>query len=307
MTARLPQAVLEGVSDALRDLGLEGRIHGATAVGGGCVNHGARLDTPDGGAFFLKWNAGAPPGMFEAEAIGLRALRGSGGLRVPEPIAWGGGEGTPSWLLMEHVPPGRPAADHDERLGRGLAALHRSADPAAGFGWPHANWIGALAQANRTEGSWSAFWREQRILPQLRPAAEGHALSRSDQKVLERMLDRIPQALTDVDGGPPHLLHGDLWGGNAYADARGAPVLIDPAVYRGHGEVDLAMTELFGGFGARVYRAYDEVIPITEAYDAYRRDLYQVYYLLVHVNLFGAQYAASTVSAAARVVSALAG
>jgi protein-ribulosamine 3-kinase len=307
MKVPLPPPVLEGVSGALRELGLEGRVDGAMPVGGGCINHGARLDTPDGGAFFLKWNAGAPPGMFEAEAAGLRALREGGGLRVPEPIAWGGGRDAPSWLLMEHVPAGRPAADHDERLGRGLAALHRSADPHAGFGWPHANWIGSLAQPNRSDASWSAFWREQRILPQLRLAEDGHALSRRDRGILERLLERIPEALDDVDQGPPHLLHGDLWGGNAYADASGAPVLIDPAVYHGHGEVDLAMTELFGGFGARVYRAYDEVIPITVAYDAYRRDLYQLYYLLVHVNLFGGQYLPGAVSAAARVVSALSG
>jgi fructosamine-3-kinase len=123
--------------------------------------------------------------------------------------------------------------------------------------------------------------------------------------VLDRVLDAIPRGLEDVDDGPPHLLPGDLWGGNAFASAEGEPVIIDPAVYRGHGEVDLAMTELFGGFGPGFYAAYDEVLPITDAYRAYRRDLYQLYYLLVHVNLFGGSYVGQTAAAAGRVAAAL--
>ncbi len=305
MTDALPPPVLEGVEDALRRMGVEGGVDGVTGVTGGCINHGARLDAPDGGSFFLKWNAHAPPGLFEAEANGLQALRDAGTLRVPEPLAWGGGAGSPSWLLMEHVPAGPPAPDHDERLGRGLARLHRSADPSSAFGWSHPNWIGSLPQSNRSAASWSSFWREQRILPQLRRAVDADSFARQDVEILERAVDLVPRALEDVDAGPPHLLHGDLWGGNAYAAADGAPVLIDPAVYRGHGEVDLAMTELFGGFGARFYEAYDEVQPITKAYRTYRRDLYQLYYLLVHVNLFGRQYARRTASAAACVVSHL--
>ena len=116
----------------------------------------------------------------------------------------------------------------------------------------------------------------------------------------------LPTALADLEDVSPALLHGDLWSGNAYADESGAPVIIDPAVYAGHGEVDLAMTELFGGFGPRFYAAYDEVLAITDAYDEYRRDLYQLYYLLVHVNLFGAGYVSGTLAAASRVVSVLA-
>ena len=112
-------------------------------------------------------------------------------------------------------------------------------------------------------------------------------------------------ALADVDDGPAHLLHGDLWSGNAYAGPSGEPVLIDPAVYRGHGEVDLAMTELFGGFGSRFYEAYADVVGISRAYRAVRRDLYQLYYLLVHVNLFGEAYEGRTLAAARRVVAEL--
>ena len=116
---------------------------------------------------------------------------------------------------------------------------------------------------------------------------------------MDELLDAIDPALDDVD--TPSLVHGDLWSGNTYADVSGRPVLIDPAVYLGDGEVDLAMTELFGGFGTRFYDAYHDVRSISDAYHAYRRDLYQLYYLLVHVELFGAGYVAAT-AAAARAV-----
>ena len=307
MSPSLPASVREGVEDALRRMGLGGRVDRIAPVGGGCINHGARVGTPDGGAFFLKWNPSAPPGLFDAEADGLRALRDAGTLRVPEPLAHGGGAGSPSWLLMEHVPSGVPAPDHDERLGRGLAALHRSPGRAGAFGWPRANWIGSLPQSNRSSASWSSFWRDERIVPQLRHAADAGAFASHDRELLDRSVDLIPRALEDVEDGPPHLLHGDLWGGNAYPATDGAPVIIDPAVYRGHGEVDLAMTELFGGFTPRFYAAYDEASPISDAYRDYRRDLYQLYYLLVHVNLFGRAYARRAASAAARVVSRLSG
>ena len=118
---------------------------------------------------------------------------------------------------------------------------------------------------------------------------------------------QVEVALADVEHGPVHLLHGDLWGGNAFPGPEGEPVLIDPAVYFGHGEVDLAMTELFGGFGPAFYLAYADAGHVSAAYAAYRRDLYQLYYLLVHVNIFGSQYEGRTVATARRITSALAG
>ena len=303
----LPGPVREGVQAALARLDLPSRVVGVTPVTGGCVNHGARVSVEGGRSFFLKWNASAPPGLFEAEADGLRALGAAGALRVPAAVARGGGSGAPSWLLMEHIEAGSPAPDFDERLGRGLALLHASAPPDARFGWRRGNWIGSLPQTNRASGSWSAFWSEQRLAPQLRRARDQGFLSGAAAGPLDRVLPLVLQALADVDTGPVHLLHGDLWAGNSYAGPAGEPVIIDPAVYHGHGEVDLAMTELFGGFGARFYAAYADAGVVTAAYAAYRRDLYQLYYLLVHVNLFGTQYEARTVATARRVVAALEG
>ena len=305
MRGSLPDALRAAVEDALSERGPPVTVVSAVPVGGGCINHGARVDDSSGRSFFLKWNARAPVGMFEAETDGLQALARAGALRVPAPIAHGGGPDVPAWLLMEHVPAGKPAPDHQERLGRGLARMHASVPPGERWGWTRDNWIGSLEQPNPYASSWESFWRDARLVPQLRTARERGTLGRGAASTIESVLDRVGEALSDVEGSGPHLLHGDLWSGNVYADAGGGPVVVDPAVYLGHGEVDLAMSELFGGFGDRFYAAYDEALGIPEAYHAYRRDLYQLYYLLVHVNLFGAGYEAPSVRAARNVLSAL--
>jgi fructosamine-3-kinase len=322
----VPPAIAEPVRRALAENGLGHRIDRVSEIGGGCINHGARLETDAGSSLFLKWNAAAPAGMFDAEAEGLQALSAADALRVPAPIAWSAGSGDAtavSWLLMEYVHPGRTSPDAEERLGTGLAALHASASASApvvaaatggatdeasrtrghgsnGFGWRRDNWIGSLPQANEPMRTWGDFWRERRLRPQLGLARERGYLA---EDVLDDVLDSTAPALADV--GAPDLLHGDLWGGNWFASATGEPVLIDPAVYLGHGEVDLAMSELFGGFGARFYDAYRDARGITGAYGSYRRELYQLYYLLVHVNLFGGSYEAGALHAARRVTAAL--
>ena len=294
----LPALVKRQVDQALTEHG-GGSVVGTSPVSGGCINNGARIETEHGLHFFVKWNGSAPVGMFEAEIDGLEALARTGTVRVPEAIACGGGDHEPSWLLLEYLPSGRPAPDYSERLGTELALLHTS-ERERTFGWERDNWIGSLDQNNTSASDWGDFWSERRIVPQLRQARHRGFLT---DEVLDHLIDVIPLAVADV--GPPGLLHGDLWSGNAFADADGSPVVIDPAVYRGHGEVDLAMTELFGGFDRRFYSAYDEVIAISPAYEAYRRDLYQLYYLIVHVNLFGAAYEAGSLAAASRVVAEL--
>jgi fructosamine-3-kinase len=273
-------------------------------VGGGCISQGARIDTEAGSVFFLKWHAAAPEGLFEAEVDGLRALQSTSTLRVPEPIASGGMPGGPSWLVLEYVPTGTPAPDYDERLGRGLAAMHASAGVDDSAGWSRPNWIGSLPQPNDPCPTWSAFWRDRRLGPQLE-LARARGYLRRDGGTLDKLMASVEDALAGTEGGSAQLLHGDLWSGNAYAGPAGEPVLVDPAVYRGHGEVDLAMTELFGGFGPRFYAAYAEVAGIPPAYRAVRRDLYQLYYLLVHVNLFGRAYESRTRVAARSVLAAL--
>lgn len=293
----LPGELQEPLADVLRGIG-SGPIKTVTPVRGGCINNGARLDTEDRRSYFLKWNATAAPGLFEAEVDGLRALRDATSLPVPEVITHGG-EQSSAWLLMEWIEPGHPGPGYGRLLGEGLAELHGPPQP-HGPGWPRDNWIGSLPQSNAPAPSWGAFWRDRRIVPQLeRARSQGYLRS----SALDRVVDLIPDALADLDG--VSLLHGDLWSGNAFADRVGRPVLIDPAVYRGHGEVDLAMTELFAGFPRAMYAAYRTIRGIPEEYYIYRRDLYQLYYLLVHVNLFGRSYEGQTMEAVRRVVGRL--
>ena len=288
---RLPAPLVAEVEAALGT-----RLRGSAPIGGGCISFGARLDTERGERFFLKCNPTAPRGLFEAEADGLAALAAARSIRVPEVIAVGNGVGSSAWLLLEYVAPGRPRPDYDEALGEGLVALHRTAH--GGCGWERDNFIGSLPQPNGVRPSWGEFWRDARLAPQLEIALERGHFSGGVAAQLERVVGRTPELLAAVDAEGPSLLHGDLWGGNVYADGEGRPVLIDPAVYRGHREVDLAMSELFGGFPAGWPAAYASAWPIDEGYHGFRRALYQLYYLLVHVNLFGASYEAACVEAA---------
>ena len=256
----------------------------------------------------MKWRPDAPAGMYAAEAAGLRALAGTSAgelgqgarLRVPDVVVVPDDN---AWLLLEYVERGDRNEQTDATLGRELAQLHGSSITDATFGWTHDNWIGSILQRNQQNPSWSAFWRDERIAIQLGHArSNGYFASAYDGgDRMDALVDVLGSLLKDIH--TPSLLHGDLWRGNTYADSNGRPVLIDPAVYYGDPEVDLAMTELFGGFSSRFYDAYSEVRAISLAYHAYRRDLYQLYYLLVHVNLFGEGYVADSLRAADRVLS----
>ncbi|HVZ71601.1 MAG TPA: fructosamine kinase family protein [Polyangia bacterium] len=270
-----------GVKTAL-ETALGARVTGARAVSGGDINRAFAVSLDDGRLVFVKTNDAAPRGMFEAEARGLAWLAEAKALRVPDVLAVGD-----DFLALSLVIGGPPARDFDERLGRGLAALHRFGAPR--FGLDHDNFIGRLPQPNAAaaHAGWAAFYRERRLEPQLRLAAdEGLATSR-----MRAGFARLFTALDELVGPPepPARLHGDLWSGNHLVDESGAPVLCDPAVYGGHREVDLAMMRLFGGFGARVFDAYAEAWPLADGH-ASRVALYQLYPLMVHVNLFGGGY-----------------
>ncbi len=252
-------------------------------VAGGDINAAFRADLADGRRIFVKTNAAAPLGMFGAEARGLAWLAQPGVMRVPEQLGCVDAPGGPRWLALEWIEPGRPGPDFEEHLGRALARLH--ATGADSFGFEHDNFIGSLPQSNQSCATWSEFYAERRLRPQLARAVG--LLPRDLVARIEHLIDRLPEYAGPPE--PPARLHGDLWSGNILCDVAGQPCLIDPAVYGGHREVDLAMLQLFGNPGPRFFAAYDEGFPLAEDW-RHRIPLYQLYPLLVHVNLFGRSY-----------------
>lgn len=266
-------------------------------LSGGDINEAFELTLADGRRVFAKTNSRAPAGFFEAEAHGLGYIAEPGALRVPAVLAVGGPApgGVSAFLALEWLEPAPRASDFDERLGLGLAALHRAG--AASFGLDRPNFIALLPQDNESAPTWPEFWRQRRILPLLeRARLLGHSDASLD-RTLDRLLERLEQLLGESE--PPARLHGDLWGGNLHVDAHGEPALIDPAVYAGHREVDLAMMRLFGGFNERVFDAYAAGYPLAEGHHE-RVELYQLYPLLVHLCSFGQGYLGQLKRCAAR-------
>lgn len=268
-----------------RTTGSSAGAHPPRSIAGGSINRAVSIGEGDR-RYFVKLNEA--PGsleMFEAEAAGLQLLAQPGALRVPRPICFGL-SGTSAYLVLEHIAFGRGGAAGEERLGAGLAAIHRVTRSC--FGWDRDNTIGSTPQINRPTDDWVTFYRDYRLGFQLELATRnGYAGPLTETG--SRLLEQLPAICAD-HSPVASLLHGDLWGGNAAFDCDGAPVIYDPAVYFGDRETDLAMTELFGGFGASFYRAYQAVWPLDAGYEL-RRDLYQLYHVLNHLNLFGASYA----------------
>ncbi|MDX1406999.1 MAG: fructosamine kinase family protein [Saprospiraceae bacterium] len=260
------------------------RIASLTPVAGGDINAAYRVSTVDGHHYFLKYHSGDQGhAMLMAEKAGLAAIRSTGRIGTPAIIA-GSGCDKYGWLLLEFLPTKPPDRKDWSALGRQLANLHRVTD--ASFGFETDNFIGTLPQSNRRHDNWPAFYAQERLMPQIRMARSwfsGEAWTR-----VEQLVARIPDL---VDPGVPALIHGDLWGGNFLITAEG-PVLIDPAVCFAHREMDIAMSRLFGGFDPRFYEAYEDAWPLADGWEE-RLGLYQLYYLLAHLNMFGASYLGS--------------
>jgi fructosamine-3-kinase len=254
-------------------------------VSGGDINQAFDVRLADGRRVFVKTHERAPLAMFETEARGLDWLAGANAVRVPRVLAVSRSGAEPSYLALEHITTAARRASFDEELGRGLAALHRSGAPH--FGHVEDNFIGPLPQANSVAPAWDVFYTQSRIEPQVRRAVESGRLASSWTTRFDRLCGRFPSLLGPAE--PPARLHGDLWSGNVMSDERGSPVVIDPAVYGGHREVDLAMLQLFGGPGARFFASYDNEWRREPGHED-RVAIYQLYPLLVHVNLFGGSY-----------------
>ena len=259
-------------------------IESRSVVAGGCINE-CHVVRGRGRTLFVKLNAPERAAMFAAEAAGLEEIGRTGMLRVPQPLCHGASAGA-SWIVLEHLEL-FPVDDQSMRaLGRNLARLHRVTGER--HGWSRDNTIGSTPQVNTPTADWVAFWRERRLGYQLGLAAS--CASAGLTSAGERLLDALPAFFTDYRPAPS-LLHGDLWSGNAAMTSSGEPVVFDPALYYGDRETDLAMTELFGGFPPSFYAAYRSEFPLDAGY-ATRRDLYNLYHVLNHLNLFGGAYGA---------------
>ncbi len=282
LSEKLCQRIAQEIAD--RTPGDDGRMEEVRAVGGGSINAAFCVRTSLS-AYFIKVNSASRfPGMFEAESKGLRLMKDSGEIGVPEPLGIGE-EDDEAFLLMDFIEGGRADEGFWERFGRELARMHRHT--AESFGLEYDNYIGSLPQSNDRRADWPSFFAEMRLEPQMRMAREVGKMDGSDQRAFDRLYERLDGIFPEES---PALIHGDLWSGNYMVGADGTPYILDPAVYYGHREMDLGMSTLFGTFDRAFYEAYDAEHPLEKGWEE-RLELANLYPLMVHVNLFGGGFA----------------
>lgn len=271
------------VAELAGDLSPERQLEGIDRVGGGCIHQAYRLRFARGRKIFLKVNEVGFRSMFEAEAAGLEeiAASGPGCVRVPR-VLEAGASGELAFLALEYLELG--GRGDGREMGRQVACMHRHRSPDGLYGWGRDNAIGATLQRNRKHSDWVAFFREERLRFQLELAREKGL--RCDGA--EELLEKIGEFFRDYQP-VPSLLHGDLWGGNAGFTIGGDPVVFDPACYFGDREADMAFTRMFGGFDAAFHAGYAEEWPLDPGCEQ-RRDLYNLYHVLNHYNLFDGGY-----------------
>lgn len=268
----------------------------ANSVSGGCIAHSKVIETSTGNRYFLKMLAGNLT-MFLKEAHGLHELAKPNCIRVPNVLL-----SSPNFLLLEYIKPGLKPAGFFSAFGNALAQMHKFT--AKEYGFFEDNFIGATPQYNVADAdekiSWSEFYFQKRLLPQLRLAEQNGYATPALRKAMGKLESKIASILQGSEENPT-LLHGDLWGGNYLCDSDGNPVLIDPAVYYGHREADLAMTKMFGGFAKEFYSAYQQGYPLCDGWE-HRENLYLLYHYLNHLNLFGTGYYGTTMNLLATYV-----
>jgi fructosamine-3-kinase len=252
-------------------------------ISGGDISNVFLLETKQN-HFFLKVNSQKEAyTMFLAEKQGLEAIAQTHTIATPK-VHYCGQYESDAFLLLKYIEPKTPSSKDFESLANQLAGLHKIT--ASKFGWSQDNFIGSLSQTNQQHQNWATFYLNERISPQLELAKSKYLLSTNDIPEKQKIYSVFQELFQGIT---PSLLHGDLWSGNYLIAMDGTPYLIDPAVYYGHNEVDIAMSKLFGGFAPSFYQTYQEHFPSSEQTNA-RMDLYQLYYLLVHLNLFGRSY-----------------
>jgi fructosamine-3-kinase len=285
------------VDDDLRQAlaaALGAEVVSTAVVHGGDVAAAFSVDLDDGRRVFAKTHPSPPAGFFTTEAAGLSWLRDAGAVSVPEVLAVS--DDDPAHLVLEWVEVGGGRSERTEaELGRALAALHRAGAPS--FGREDRRTTGSRGLPNEPCATWAEFYGTQRLVPLARLARDGRALPEPACAALERLAGRLDEVGGPVE--PPARLHGDLWAGNRLVDRSGRNWLIDPAAHGGHREFDLAMMQLFGGFGATCVDAYDEAFPLADGWRD-RVPLHQIAPLVVHAVKFGGGYGPAAVDAITR-------
>lgn len=280
----ISEDILESINQIFTDKGFPNpHVQIKGSVSGGSINSCYRVQVGDT-HFFLKVNDAAKfPQMFVKEAEGLKLIRDTHTVAVPDVIATGS-TGDEQFLLLSWIEPGRKNDESQKKAGEELAAMHRQSNDV--FGLYYDNYMGSLTQSNAPHNNWSVFFREERILPQLEIARNKALIDIVLYEKILLVLDRLDSLFPEDN---PALIHGDLWSGN-YMTGRGdIPVLIDPAVTFGNREADIAMTTLFGGFSRKFYDSYNSCYPLQRGWEE-RMDLWNLYPLLIHLNLFGSSY-----------------
>lgn len=257
----------------------QGELLQPESVSGGCIHQAYTLRTTSGESYFLKTNSSPPAGIFSAEAAGLNALQIPDGPTIPRVLLVGEG-----FLLLEDLRPAPRKSDFWPRYGTQLARLHQQGN--SRFGFETDNFIGASPQQNGWMDKGVDFFRDRRLQPQIQWGIKKGLLDSAAARKCESLLSKLGDLLPEMS---PVLIHGDLWSGNLITDLNGNPALIDPAVYYGWAEADLAMGELFGSYPDSFYAAYQDVNPLLPGFRG-RFPLYNLYHLLNHLNLFGRSY-----------------
>lgn len=264
-------------------------IASAHSVSGGCIADSKLINTKSGKRFFLKTRSGGE-GMFLKEAHGLQELSKPQCIRVPEVLL-----ANKDFLLLEFIEQGPKPENFFSEFGAAFAQMHRFT--AEHYGFFEDNFIGSTPQYNVAIGSertsWADFYLNRRLYPQVKLAKQNGLLNPAIEDKLQQLFVKTPEILKGSEESPT-LLHGDLWGGNYLYDKQGKAVLIDPAVYYGHREADLAMTKMFGGFSPEFYKSYQQHFPLVPGWE-YRENLYLLYHHLNHLNLFGSSYLAGSI------------
>lgn len=284
VNTQLTQPFLDYLSAELSDKTQSAiQIKNVQPVSGGDISSAFMLTTNHERCFTKVNSQSAYPLMFERESEGLAAIRQTQTVTVPQEILHGVFEDN-AFLVLAWVDTGNKSSRALTVLGQQLAAMHRCA--ASHYGFEHDNYMGSLPQSNKKHTNWADFFINERLQPMIRIAVDRNQLTNRQASLFDRLYSRLPQLFAEEQ---PALLHGDLWGGNYLVDTEERPFLIDPAVSYGHREFDLAMTTLFGGFSSDFYAAYQEAYPLAPGWQQ-RITLWNLYPLLLHLNLFGGSY-----------------